>query len=147
MTDHPVFTKALPPDSRFERHRIDPVAYMRKKGWPCDHITYDPKMRKGDYSIIRGSTHDGTMVFTHELVETPLALLVNRQTFHKPREAEFMAAEDVRYVVGPLRLATVFGLVKLPCSETMRYPGQRERVRIPVRMVTSGPRRGEEHGT
>lgn len=38
------------------------------RGWPCDHITYDPKMRKGDYSIIRGSTHDGTLLFTRSRI-------------------------------------------------------------------------------
>lgn len=123
--------------SNWQRERIDPVQYMRQKGWPCDHITYDPTLRKGDYSIVRGSTHDGTLLFTLELIEEPLVLLATRHTFHKPREAEFTAAKEVRYVVGPMRLATVFGMVKLPCSETNRYPGERQRMRIPVRMVCS----------
>jgi len=35
----------------------------------------------------------------------------------------------MRYVVGPMLLSTVFGVVDLKCG---RYPGQRERVRIPV---------------
>ena len=118
----------------FERHRINPIDWMRARGWPVDHITYDPKMRKGDYSIIRGSTHDGTLLFTQELIEEALVHLAAKASFHKPREAEFNAAKDVRYVVGPMRMATVFGRVNLPAG---RYPGQRERVRIPVRMLCS----------
>lgn len=118
--------------ANWERHRINPIEWMKKRGWQTDHITYDPKMRKGDYSIIRGSTHDGTLLFTNELLQEALVHLAAKASFHKPREAEFKAAKDVRYVVGPLRLATVFGTVDIPAG---RYPGQRERVRIPVRML------------
>jgi hypothetical protein len=121
--------------SNWTRERINPVEELKRRGWPTDHITYDPNMRKGDYSINRQQTHDGTMLFTMQMIEEPLALLAFRQTFHKPREKEFLDNEEgVRYVVGPMRLATVFGTVKLPCSETSKYPGQRERLRLPVRM-------------
>jgi hypothetical protein len=124
-------------NGRFGRHRIDPVMWMRKLGWPTDHITYDPKLRKGEYQIVRGSTHDGTLLFTHELLGKALEPLADKSSYYKPREAEFTADtwHKVRYVVGPLKLATVFGEVSLPCSDTMKYPGQRERVRIAVRMV------------
>ena len=122
--------------SNWQRDQLDPVAYIRDKGWPVDHISYDPRMRKGDYSIIRTSAHDGTLLFTYELIEKALLLLAAKASFDKLREEEFTAQrERVHYTVGPLRLATVFGLVKLPLSETRLYPGQRERVRIPVRMT------------
>lgn len=120
--------------SSWERHRINPVEWMRKRGWPVDHLTYDPKLRKGDYSIIRGSSHDGTLLFTEELIERALVHLAMKASFHKPRQAEFEAAKEVQYTIGPLRLVTVFGTVDIPAG---RYPGQRERVRIPVRMTCS----------
>lgn len=120
--------------SKFERHRINPIEWMRNRGWPVDHITYDPKMRRGDYSINRQSAHDGTLLFTEELIHKALVHLAMKASYHKPREAEFTAAKSVQYVVGPLRLATVFGAVDLPAG---RYPGQRERVRVPVRMLCS----------
>jgi hypothetical protein len=126
--------------ANFHRDRLDPIEQMRKRGWPCEHVTYDPKLRKGncDYQIVRGSTHDGTLLFTLENIERTLINLANRVTFHKPKQAEFEAAwPNVRYVVGPLLMATVTGMVKLPCSEDQKYPGQRERLRIAVKVLTA----------
>ena len=116
----------------WHRERINPIDYLKKLGWPTEHVTYDPKMRKGDYSIIRQTTHDGTLLFTLELLERTLHPLASRTSCHKSQESE-ARPENMRYVVGPLRIATVYGTVKLPCSDTMRYPGERQRTRIPVR--------------
>lgn len=124
--------------ANFHRDRLDPLEQMRKRGWPCEHITYDPKLRKGncDYQIVRGSTHDGMLLFTLENIERALINIANRTSCKKSKQAEFEAAwPNVRYVVGPLLLATVYGRVKLPCSETSRYSGQRERVRIAVKVL------------
>jgi len=119
--------------SAWTRERIDPIEYMRRQGWRTSHITYNPRLRKGDYSIIRGSAHDGTLLFTLELIQKALEPLAAKASYHKPREQEFTEKrERVRYEVGPLRIATVFGQVDLPVG---RRPGVRQRVRIPVRMT------------
>lgn len=122
---------------KLERFRINPIEWMKKWGMATNHIAYDPKLRKGDYSIIRTSTHDGTLLFSYELIQEAFLPLATKASYHKPREKEFMTAKDVRYTVGPLRVAIVYGMVKLPCSTTQKYAGQRERVRIPVRMFCS----------
>jgi len=116
----------------FARDRIDPIAWMNRNGLPAGHISYDPMMRRGDYSIIRQQSHDGTQLFTHQMLFEALQLLAYRQSYHKPRAAEYESVSGkVWYVIGKARLATVYGKVALPAG---RYPGQRERLRIPVRM-------------
>jgi hypothetical protein len=113
---------------------------MTKRGWPTDHITYDPnlKMMGCEYEIIRSSTHDGTLLFSHGLRDSATHGLAFKQSFYKPRAAELTDEtwDKIRYVVGPLKVAIAYGMVNLPCSKTSKYAGQRECVRISVRMVT-----------
>jgi hypothetical protein len=112
----------------WQRDRIDPVAWLQKHGVDTSHITYDPKMRRGEYSIIRGSAHDGTYCFTLELIGKTLVHVADKSSYCKSKGWQ----PNQRYVVGPLRLATVFGTVNLPCG---RFPGERQRTRMPVRVV------------
>lgn len=115
------------------RQRIDPMEYLKNvHGIVPPHITYDPKMRKGDYNVIRQSAHDGTFAFTYELLDIALKPIVEKRAYYKARTDEYMAAKDVRYVLGPLRLSTVTGTVDLPCG---RYPGERQRTRMPVKVI------------
>jgi hypothetical protein len=121
--------------SDFHRQRIDPVALLKRWGWPHEHITYDPKLLDSEYEIVRGSRHDGTFLFTDELVKRTLLELAQGTSYFRGREEESLKAGEIHYIVGPLKLATVYGKVKLPCSEDRLYPGQRERTRIAVKTV------------
>jgi len=72
--------------SNWRRERIDPIAYLSQLGITVDHITYDPKMRKGDFSVIRQSAHDGTYTFTYELIAKTLQGVVNKLSYYKLRK-------------------------------------------------------------
>jgi hypothetical protein len=123
---------------RWKRYRHNPLDWLRKRGWPSEHITFDPKLKASEceYEIVRGSTHDGTMIFSYELLDNALINLAEKSSYYKPRIAEFTEDtwQKVRYTVGPLKVAIAFGDVSLPCSKEHKYPGQRERVRIAVKM-------------
>jgi len=110
-----------------------------KAMWPhadISHISYDPTLRrdrsKKVYSIKRGSTHDGTLGFTHELFDQILAPVLLKRSCHANDSARLLGSTDVKYVIGDIRHAVVYGMVRLPCSETTKYPGLRERMRMPV---------------
>lgn len=122
--------------SKFRREKRNPIDLIRKF-WPeasTDHITYDPDMKKGDYSIIRQSGGDGTLLFTLAMLQSGLVSIVNQQSYWKPTEPkDWSKVKGIRYVVGPMRHATVFGMIYLKCSETQKYPGKRERIRMPVK--------------
>lgn len=98
-------------------------------------ITIDPTLRRtspeAEYSIIRTSTHDGTHLFTEQLIGKALTPLMFLQTCHK-RDADKFLHYSPTYRIGWLRIATVFGMVKLPASRTRRFPGERQSVTIPV---------------
>lgn len=91
------------------------------------HVTFDPEMEP-QYHIRRGSTNDSTLILQIELIERALLPLINCETYYLP-----MGLPDEgfvpQYTVGRIRLATVFGMVNLPCG---RYSGQRQRLVIPV---------------
>ena len=113
------------------REWINPLDYIRDQmgiAEAGEWITFDPKVDY-QYRIIRQQSHDGLVAFTEELIARALLPLVTRTSFYKP------AGEPDKfrhYVVGWLRLATAYGMVDLPCG---RYPGQRERLTIPVRTI------------
>ncbi len=98
-----------------------------------DFVTVNPKLTKetgAQYEIIRSSTHDGTMVFTKELLMSVLSPIVNRVSFFKPEEPTDMS--KVRYEIGLIKLETDFReKVTLPCGE---FPGQVEKTTLPVKM-------------
>jgi hypothetical protein len=112
----------------WHRHRIDPVAWLKARGVDCPHITYDPKMRRGQYDIIRQMGHDGTFSHTDQLLADTLRHVAERTSYHKPSGW----TPNQRYVVGPIRLATVVGMVDLKCG---RFPGERQRTCMPVRVL------------
>lgn len=113
-----------------ERHNpIDMIKYF----WPTadvSHITYDPSLRKGDFDIIRQSSHDGTLIFSDEIIQNTVITLANMQAYHASRPPDWDMLDHIKYVVGDLKIAIVYGTVDLPAG---RYPGQKERTRIPVK--------------
>lgn len=117
----------------WRREKINPLEFI-KANWPdfdCSHITYDANFKRSsrEYWIVRGGGHDGTQLFTWEMLRDAVAPLMLQQSCLKSKIPDAEAGRGMRYVVGPMLLATVFGMVDLKCG---RYPGQRERVRIPV---------------
>jgi hypothetical protein len=117
--------------SNFRKERLTLDEVMRSVGaeWTGEpHIAFDPNL-KHQYRIIRQQSHDGTQIFTCQMMEDALMNLFRRNSYYAPMG---LPAEDVDifYTVGPIRLVTVHGKVNLPAG---RYPGQRERITIPVR--------------
>ena len=119
--------------SNFKRERHNPIESIKDlyPGVPLDHITYDTKMTKGDYYIIRGTTHDGTLVYTQQLFQSALKGLVIQDSFYKPTEPEdWEKVRGINYTIGDIKHATAYGKVELPSGKTS---GQSERIRIPVK--------------
>lgn len=124
--------------SGFRKELHDPMELI-KTWWPdadVSHITYDPNMKAGDrdYWRIEQTGGDGTMTFTIEVLQKALIPLLNKSTFARKTEPkDWSKVRDIKYTIGKIRHVTVFGMILLRCSKTHKYPGQRERVRIPVK--------------
>lgn len=114
------------------REYVNPIKMLEDWGFrfPHDHITVDPDVEPEYRIYSRKTTHDGTLIFTLEALIDAMTRLVEKRTYYKPSEPDWSRVRDIRYTIGLARLATVFGLVDLPCG---RFPGQRERITIPVR--------------
>lgn len=122
--------------SAFKKEIHDPIELIRA-WWPdadISHITYDKKMKASerDYWRIESSGGDGTLLFTIEMLQKALIPIVCKTTYGKttaPKDMESVI--DIKYTIGAMRHATVFGYVELRCGG--KYPGQKERVRYPVK--------------
>lgn len=117
----------------FTRQYHNPLELIEQWGRnnvDLSHIEYDPTLKHGQYSIIRQCGHDGTLFFTVEMMQKALLPLINKQSYWKKNTPKnWDDVIDIRYKIGRMKHATVFGKVKLQCGT---YPGQRERIRIPV---------------
>lgn len=104
-----------------------------KDGMKLQHIKYDPKVNDDyDYKIIRNSAHDGTFLFTMELMEKAVIPLINRTTYYKlaiPNEKEHDRTR-FSYTVGDGVIKREFRDIKI--GDGM-YPGQDETIEIPVK--------------
>jgi hypothetical protein len=115
---------------RKEYYTIDEVCKMYDIEVPS-HIKTNEKLSRvndAQFDIIRNSTHDGTLLFTRELLGRAIENLVNKESFYKGDNME--GVTDIEYEIGLISLSTVFGTVDLPVG---RYPGEKQRVRIPVK--------------
>jgi hypothetical protein len=95
------------------------------------HIKTNPKLSRindAQYDIVRQTSHDGTLLFTRELIGKAVENLINKNSYFKDDNIE--GVTDVEYEIGLISLATVFGKVDLPIG---KYPGEKQRVRIPVK--------------
>nr|DAM52222.1 MAG TPA: hypothetical protein [Caudoviricetes sp.] len=119
--------------SNFRGEKLNPLEVIKQQiGITCDHITYDPTLRKSksQYQRIRQCSHDGTMIFTCELLADTLLDLINMRSYAKnfpPEEGKTVVG--IKYTVGSLWLSTVWGTVELPAGT---YPGQCQRTRMSV---------------
>lgn len=117
----------------FSRIKLNPLDVVRDQfGVELNHITYDPSLRKADchYQVIRQTSHDGTLLFTHELLASALVEIANMHSYSKklpPKDWDKVIA--IKYTLGPLWLTTVYGRVNLPAGN---YPGEKQRVRMSV---------------
>ena len=121
--------------SNFKKEKHNPIDLI-KQFWPdakTDHITYDPSMKKGEYNIVRQWGGDGTLLFTLEMLQKGLVDIANGHSFFKKTEPDWSKVKGIKYTVGDMRHVTVFGMLKLKCSKDRECPGQRERIRMPVR--------------
>ena len=88
------------------------------------------KSMERDYWRIEQCGHDGTMYFSFRMMQELLWPILNKTTCFKSKApTDWSRVIDVKYTVGQIRHVTVYGKVDLRCG---RYPGQRERVRMPV---------------
>lgn len=117
--------------SNFLKQYHDPVKLI-EQWWPhadIQHITYDPNMKSKDrqYWRIEQSGGDGTLLFTIEMLQKALIPLVNKTTcgMKAPKNAT-----DIKYRIGRMRHATVYGSMALKCGGI--HAGLLERVRVPV---------------
>ena len=107
-----------------------------------DFITVNPLLTKengAQYEIIRGSTHDGTLLFTKELLWETLKPIVTCRSFFKedgePSDTEMMG---IKYEIGLITLLTEYHVedgVDLPCGH---YSGEIQETRMPVRCIKGG---------
>ena len=111
-------------------------------GWENEyhsHISYDPLVIH-QYERREGCSHDGTLIFTRQLAQRVLLPLMEGRSYFKPEgQPEGMIPQ---YTVGRIKHITAFGIVDLPAG---RFPGQRERILMPVRVkwipIDEGERR------
>lgn len=122
----------------WHRQKINPVEWLdgRVNGDITPFITFDPNLRGSDrdYWIIRQCSHDGTLLFIQDLIEKTLSPIVSKESCH--RDFQPPEGEDVHYTIGWLKLSTVYGRVDLPIG---RYPGQRDRARLAVKVRVTPP--------
>jgi|GEM_PF-5842788 len=128
----------------FRKQRLTLDSVMEKIGVSfkdgCEpFIAYDPTVQP-QYRIIRQQAHDGTLMFTQQLLTEALRPLLLRTSFYKPEPPA--PGYVPRYTVGEIKLATVLGRVDLRHGAR---PGQKERITIPVcvEWVREGDDKGE----
>ena len=90
---------------------------------------HDPKFVP-QYRIRREVHHDGTFVFSKELMQTAISNLLDKTSYYVPMGSPGVGVIDIRYFIGKTRWIKTVGMVKLPCGYIQ---GVKERVVIPVR--------------
>lgn len=117
----------------FRKEKINPIEFMAQY-WPkadLSHIEYIPEMKRSDreYWIIRGGGHDGTQMFTWQMLQDVVMPILRQESVLKAKIIEDPKWIGMRYKIGPILLSTCYGMVDLKCG---RYPGQTERARMAV---------------
>lgn len=119
--------------SKFRKDKINPIDFLSVEcGLTARHIIFDPatKMNSSQYRIIRQHSHDGSLVFTRDLlVDVMLPLLIMTSCFKQEPPDNGRKLIGVEYTVGYLYMATVFWDIDLPIG--IKH-GQKERFSIPV---------------
>ncbi len=108
------------------------VEVFDKTKTAVEWITYDPSIEP-QYHIRRGSRHDGTLIFTIEVMREALKPLMERTSFYKPEPSP--VGKAARYIIGQITRTIEYGEQDLPVG---RYPGLHEIIDIPVRVLYDG---------
>ncbi len=95
-------------------------------GW----IEYDPDLWVGDYNIVRQMEHDGTGIFTRQLYGEVLFPILNRVSYGKNEVKDPESIKSIRYTIGPMRIATVFGRIEI---NGLSMFGEKQRIRMAVK--------------
>lgn len=117
----------------FKKDKLNPLDVLNSAfKTEVGHIEFDPSitMRNKQYHISRQQSHDGTMMFTYEMLRKMMEGLVMQGSYctrDLPNESRTVVG--IKYKVGFLRMFTVYGLVDI---NGRKLPGQRERFRLPV---------------
>ena len=93
------------------------------------HVRFDPKLEH-DYRRIERARHDGTLLFSIELLQKALSPLFDCTSYYR-RNGPCPDGHVSVYTVGYIRRAIVFGTIELPDAGRIR--GQRESIIIPVK--------------
>jgi len=95
-----------------------------------DHINFDKDVIP-EYHIIRESTHDGTMIFTSQLIAEALEPLIKMQSYYKlTAPDDLLLIKEINYTIGEIELKSNYEMKDLKCG---RHPGVTNVVSIPVR--------------
>lgn len=121
----------------FKKQKHNPIG-LAQKLWPeikeshLIHIELDEKLKPhhGQFDIVRQSGHDGTLLFTLQMLQDVLINPINMQSHFKGDDIDFDKLKSITYKVGMIYHSTVFGRIKLK-SGGVHY-GQVERARMPV---------------
>lgn len=85
----------------------------------------DQDLEDGEFKIIRGSSHDGTLLFTIENVQKALLPLVNMECFYNKNPIK-EETKSLKYKVGKLKIDSDYS------SKAFSWPCVDEIVSIPV---------------
>jgi hypothetical protein len=97
------------------------------------HIKYDKSLNKDfDYQIIIELSHDGTVLFTYQVVREALKPLVNRTIYCKKDVSEDIvdSIKDIEYTIGDIKIEKTYGMIN---SKAGSIRGVTDKVSIPVR--------------
>lgn len=111
--------------SNWWRTKFNPIAELQRyvpQFSAGAHVTYDPNLRKGDFSMNRRQSTDGTLALTLMQVEEMLLELKERTKFHTANPPDLSRLKDIRYTIGPMKIATVFNPAKFRQREGFRLP-------------------------
>ncbi|WP_079709808.1 hypothetical protein [Paraliobacillus ryukyuensis] len=118
---------------------INPMEYISSilessgygSGLEVGHIEYDKSTNKEfHHQIIKESTHDGTILFTANLIGEALLPLINKHLYFKDSisEEELMSLKDVNYVIGDIELESEYGV------KASFGTGVKDTISIPVKV-------------
>lgn len=96
-----------------------------------DHISYDENLNSSDSILIENSSsHDGTLIFTHSLINEMFIPLINKQVIEREKytEDELDNLRDLKYTLGTFTLESEYGI------KVKTFEGMRDTVKLPVRI-------------
>ena len=124
------------------KQMIEGMINHKFKEGDLKHIEYDPKLDEDnkdpidpnneknhcDIRIIRSTSHDGTLLFTHEVITNAYLPLINKTVNHK----DYPEKIPNRYLVGKMRIE--HHTVDFQNEHGIKMT-QRDKVSIPVKFI------------